>query len=237
MTPALAASSTAWITRWTLADPLPPGEAAKLPAYLAAAEQHAAPASTEAFAVAMKPLVDWVQVFGPALEPSEQDGGRPGVRRAQIADIVRGYREPLADLPGDLLADAVKTVVARHRYRNLPNPGEIRAHAEDLLRERNDRLRRLRTAAMKAQMEAASRPDDTPRERTPEQIAEAERMAAEAKRVLAEAKPQAIPGTPADLKPEDTDYRAACRRVAEETKSFRRIPKPWDRPQVKDTAA
>lgn len=232
------ASSTAWITRWTPAEPLPLGEGANLPAYIAAAEQHTAPASVEAFAVAMKPLVDWVQRFGPALEPTEQDGGRPGVRRSQIADIVRGYRELLADLPGDILAEAVKAVVGRHRYRTLPSPGDIRACAEDAVRERNDRLRRLRTAKLKADMEAKTRAAEPtgPRERTPEMIAAAEAMAAEARRVLAEAKPHTMPKEPGDLKPDESDYRAACRRVAEETKAFRRIPKPWDRP-VKMEAA
>jgi len=182
----------------------------------------------------MKPLVEWVQRFGIVpLEPTEQQGGRPGVRRAQVAEIVRGYRDALADIPGDILADAVKTVVDRHTYRNLPTPGDIRVRAETEMRGRNDILRRLRTAKIRADMDARGRadePGDAPRERTPEQLAAAAAAKEAALQALSAGPVRVVPAQRDDLVQRDDSTAAARRRVAEGLAGFRKIERnaqPW----------
>ncbi len=179
----------------------------------------------------MKPLVEWVQRFGIVpLEPTEQQGGQPGVRRAQVAEIVRGYRDALSDIPGDILADAVKATVDRHAYRNLPTPGDIRARAEAEMRERSDRLRRLRTAKMRADMDAKARaaePSDAPRERTPAELAAAAAAKEAALQALSEGPVKAMPAERDDLRQvRDDSTAAARRRVAEGLAGFRKIERP-----------
>lgn len=195
---------------------------------VAAAEQHVQPTNAQAFAVAIKPFIDWVQRYGVIpLEKPEADGGEPGRRRQQIADIVSGYREDLGDLPTDVLCDAVKKVVGGYRYNSLPKPGDFRAVADAEMRERNNRLRRLRTAAIFAERVSGDGSDfSETRERTPDQIAAASRMAEQVRSIPVEIKP--VPARKSDQKPEDTDTKEAVRRVMAETSGMRRIPKPWE---------
>lgn len=89
----------------------------------------------------MDALVQWVERFGvvPLSDASAQ-------RKTQIADIVRGYRAALSDLPSDVLLRAVLDTTRTHRYRNLPLPADIRTHADAELRARQTRLLRLKTA-------------------------------------------------------------------------------------------
>ena len=217
------ASSTHWLTAWNPAEPLPEGAAEQLPALVAGAEAAIIPADVRAFAVAMDELAQWVERFG-VIPLSENEAKRT----AQIADVVRGYDAALSDLPADLLLAAVRKTIATHRFRNLPLPADIRAHAEDELAERKARLLRLKTAAIIAEREAKARDEySAPRERTPEQIAAAAEMAAKVNRM--EVAPKPVPKALGDLKPEETDRREAIRRVMAETKGFRRIPKPGER--------
>jgi hypothetical protein len=224
--PASLRAATSWLTVWTPADPVPDGEPTKLPAYVAAAEEQIRPANQKEFAVSMLPLIEWVQRFEVVpLEPTEKEGGRPGKRQEQIAEIVRGYRQDLSDLPADLLAIAVKRTLEGYRYRKLPMPGDIRMRADEQLSERRFLLMRLKTAADIAKR---SKPEPmVPRERTPQSAEMAARMVAAVNSIDAE--PKKVPAEPDDLRPEkDSSPAAVNRRVQESLQGFRRIPKPWE---------
>lgn len=223
--PAVLESSTVWLTAWTPAEPLPPEVRGQLPVLVASAESSLVPADVQQFAVSMDELMQWVERYG--VIPLDTN---PARRRAQIADVVRGYDAALADLPADILLSAIRETIRTHKFRTLPMPGDIRAFAETELRERQTRLLRLKTAAMIAEREAKARAEySAPRERTPEQTAAAAAMVQAVRAVPVE--PKAMPAEPGDLKPDPVaDHREAVRRVAEETKAFKRVPKPWERP-------
>ena len=122
----------------------------------------------------------------------------------------------------------MRATIAHHQFRTLPMPADIRKYAETELRERQARMLRLKTAQQIAERQAKATEDYAfPRERTPEQIAAAAAMAAAVSRI--DAAPKAMPTERSDLKPEDDDRRAAILRVQQETRAFKRIPKPWER--------
>ncbi|PWC69129.1 hypothetical protein TSH7_01405 [Azospirillum sp. TSH7] len=190
-----------------------------------AAERAVAPADVKAFAVAMDALVQWVEVFGVIPLPAD-----PDKREAQIGAIVAGYRAPLADLPADVLVNAVRATIANHQFRTLPMPADIRKYAEAELRERQARMLRLKTAQQIAERQAKTTADYAfPRERTHEQIAGFSAVVAAVSRI--DAAPKAMPTERSDLHPEDDDRRAAILRVQQETRGLRRIPKPWEAKQ------
>ena len=204
-------SPPAWLSGWRTEQPVP-APLAQVQAAIADAEAALIPADPRAVAVELDRVL---AVHG---TPKHWD---------EIAD---DYLDAFEGVPLDLLQVACKN--ARLNLKFFPKPGELRAPILAELAERRQALRRLQSAAIQAaRAPAAAEPERI--DRTPEEIAEAERMAAEAKRALAQAQPMRIPGEPEDLKPERLDERAALRRVREETRGMRLIPKPpgWGAPR------
>ena len=221
MTLASAESSTVWIQNWAVCEPLPEGEAEKLPAYIAAYEAGLAPADVKAFAVGIKPLVDWVQQFGVIPLSADTDA-----RRRQIADIVASYRVDLGDIPADLIETAFRRAKGSHVFRNLPLPGEVRAQIADELARRQSKLLRLKTA----EMIARRRRQEAPFEReipSPETAERVSVLVKEACTNLSSMTPEARSG--AEEAERDEDRAEAVRRVTAETKWMRLVPKPWER--------
>lgn len=140
-----AESSMPWLQSWKPWEDVPADRVPALTEGLTIVEQALEPASVRAFGVCMAPMIEWVQRFGviPLAENKDQ-------RRKQVADIVSGYREPLADLPPDLLDDAIRETIASHRFRALPLPGDLRARVQDELTRRHDLRRKMITAVSKA---------------------------------------------------------------------------------------
>ncbi|WP_146255331.1 hypothetical protein [Azospirillum sp. TSA6c] len=136
---------------------------------------------------------------------------------------VDDYLEAFEGVPLDLVQKACKN--ARLNLKFFPKPAELRAPILDELAERRHALRRLRTAEVKA----APRLPEPPRQRTPEEIAAAAAMVEAVSKL--DAAPKAMPTDRSDLRPEDDDRRAAILRVQQETRAFKRIPKPWEQPQ------
>lgn len=224
LTPAAVASSTRWLTAWTPSEPVPSEARDQLPLLVASAESALAPADIQGFAVAMDTLVQWLERFG--VVAFFEDAAQ---RKSQIADIVRGYREALADLPSDVLMRAVADTTRSHRYRNLPLPADIRAHAETELRERQNRLLRLKTAAQIAGRVAGQKSGwPEMRQRSEAEIAAAADMLRAVQGVAVE--PATDGAADVVRKSDDADdRREAIRRVV--SGGLRRVPKPWERAQ------
>lgn len=134
---------------------------------------------------------------------------------------VDDYLEAFEGVPFDLVQKACKN--ARLNLKFFPKPAELRAPILDELAERRHALRRLRTAEVKA----APRLPEPKRERTPEELAASAAMVEAVSQM--DIGPRAMPTERSDLFPDDEDRRAAIRRVQEMTRSFRKIPKPWEK--------
>ncbi len=123
LTPMAAAepSTPRWLTSWKPSDTLPATARAEIEASLPALRRALAPATAKEFMVAMDGYVDWLEAFGVAALPP------PGPEREKRLETVIGLmREDLADLPADLLAEALRRIRRNHRFRNLPLPADIR---------------------------------------------------------------------------------------------------------------
>lgn len=100
---------------------------------LPAIEAMLKPATAEEFAVAMDPLLEFIEVF--RLPDAEQ------VRATTI------YRRALGELPADLLVLAIERTEKRHKYHVIPKPGEIMGYVSEEMEQRKRRLRLARAAA------------------------------------------------------------------------------------------
>lgn len=101
------------------------------------------PADARAFAVTIDRLFAFARVFGL---------GNPDTRAA-----VGFYRQALADVPPDLLAEAVRRIVGAWRWgHKLPLPADLRATIADELGRRKVERARLRMAADKLRREEAN---------------------------------------------------------------------------------
>ena len=125
-----ALSCAASLASWRALDTLPNEARVRVAAAIPALEAALEPATVQAAAVALEPLISLIDRYGLVALPADQDG-----REEALGRIARGYRDDLADLPSDLLVLAVQRIVRTHRYRNLPLPAEFRrAVAEELER-------------------------------------------------------------------------------------------------------
>ena len=87
------------------------------------------PASPQAFAVMIERLVHFAQAFGATVN--------------DMAGVMEFYRDSLADLPADLLGQAIKETMRTHKYNTLPRPADIRQHIAEELSHRHDMVRML----------------------------------------------------------------------------------------------
>ena len=221
-------SSLPWLTNWSPTEPVPSEGAARLPAAIATAREALKPCDARAFAVAMDRLIAWGERFGLVVMD-----GAPEAREAGVRGIVGDYRAALADLPADLLAGAVQTVIATYsvepnRFRRLPLPGDLRAKVADMLAERRMLVRRLETAAFVARrLKRVERPEPPRRPPTPEQAVRVRAQVQAVSEALAGVNP--VPARRDDDATVPSDRAAIVRRVTAETAGRRRIPKPWER--------
>lgn len=139
-TGALCCEVSEWLASWNPNpdDSLPPEIVAALPALRTEARSVMAPASAREFLVALDLLWKFARTFGIKATPEE------------VEEATQAYRASLADLPLDLLAEAIQRTKAAWTYRNLPLPAEIRAHISDQLTRRRLIANRLRLAEMYA---------------------------------------------------------------------------------------
>lgn len=156
-------------TEWTASTPLPSEYRAHIAEALPLAEAAASPAGPKAKAVALADLSEWLDVYAPVPLPTDKDE-----RLSRITAIVQRIGKDLGDLPGDLLAKAVRSVTQSHEYSKLPLPGEFRSHVDEELARRCGILQRLQTAAGFAKFEEAPGdreiPTDTQRETVREML-------------------------------------------------------------------
>lgn len=126
------------------------------------------PASAKQIAVALKLIVSWGRLAGLITDENRDE-------------IAEQYKRYLEDIPGDVLVDAVGSVLQRHKYRNLPLPGDFRdACSADLDKRRiavllaeRDRSRALERIAS---MEWREKQDALQREREAQERLHAERF-------------------------------------------------------------
>ncbi len=172
-----ALSCAASLASWRALNTLPAETRGQVAAAIPALEAALAPATVQAAAVGLEPLIRLIDRYGLVPLPTDPDD-----REAELGRIARMYREDLADLPSDLLVLAVQRVVTTHRYRNLPLPAEFRkAVAEELAR------RRLALSQLQAVRKFGrfAEPALPPEERlTPAQASETRRSVAGATAIL-----------------------------------------------------
>jgi hypothetical protein len=135
-------------------------------------------------------------------------------------DIAQFYREALEDVPLDLVQASLKHL--RLTLKWFPKPCELRAPIEAELRRRRDVLRRLQTMALKVQRGDVEEPAlrVVP---TPEQKAEAEKIATKTKLMLASLEIKRVPAD--EQEDEETTERKRRRRAsyAEAYEAFRKV--------------
>lgn len=88
--------------------------------------------------MAISKLIEWMDAFGIVKLPEERTA-----RAKRIGGLVQSYLDNLADLPGDLLIDAVEAVKRNHTMHVAPLPGEIRKMAAEELSRRHLNLTKL----------------------------------------------------------------------------------------------
>ena len=111
-----------WLENWTVSERLPAGCRPAVEAAVAMLEASLAPAGAKERAVALGILFDWVAAYEVARIPDD-----PEERRVWVAQKMAAYSQDLADLPADLLMQAVDVVRRTRRYSSLPLPGDLRA--------------------------------------------------------------------------------------------------------------
>jgi len=133
MTPGDVTSTLRWLESWRA------GEDVERPRALiqtARSRIDLAPASPQAFAVAMDRLLDFAEAFGLKVP-----------KRQQAVEI---YREALRVLPEDLLMTAVERTIADWKWSRLPPPADIRAQVTDEMGHRILLDSRARLAVLQA---------------------------------------------------------------------------------------
>lgn len=151
---------------WTQQFPLPSSiSRAWLEDALLDAHAVLVPASEKAFAVLMDRLLEFADTFG--------------VKHPGKAKAVRFYSEALEDLPADLLAKAVDSVVRNYVYgHRLPPPGDLRKAVSDELLDRTATKLRIDSALRFGKFEKP------PVEASPEEKERNLKILADAKRAL-----------------------------------------------------
>lgn len=152
-----------WLVSWKPSDTLPATARGEVEAALPSLQAALAPSTAKQFAVAMDGFVDWLEAFGVSALPP------PGPEReARLGKIVGLLREDLADLPPDLLVEALRRTRRNHRFRTIPLPADIRDQVKDEWNRRKARLSAAQACARFGRFEATPlAPEDRPR---PEQV-------------------------------------------------------------------
>ena len=124
-----------------MAEPLPAGAAAMIPAAMATVDRYLAPVTKEALAVLMQRL--W-------------DAGIPQPEPVTIAEWMR----LLADYPERALAKAFDEVAKTHRWPSPPKPADIVRHLDADLERIHAWRRLLQRAKVRADLDAAQGQDE-----------------------------------------------------------------------------
>ncbi len=80
----------------------------------------------------MEKLLDWAETFGLPMKDE--------------ATATAFYQASLADLPEDLLMEAIKLTIVNHQYHTLPKPADIRKHVSEDYARRKVTLMRAKAA-------------------------------------------------------------------------------------------
>lgn len=140
--------STPLPTNWDLQEPVPNRISPR--ALESAIEEHRRalnPSTVQEFGAVVGKAMEWAAAFG--------------ITVAEPRQVTAQYREALADLPIDLLVTAFRRTQADWQWRNMPLPGQIREHVEELYTQRVRELARLEYAQRK-QREGFPRPVESP---------------------------------------------------------------------------
>lgn len=144
-----APSLVPWLASWKPSDTLPAKAKGEVEAALPALQHALVPSTAKQFAVAMDGFVDWLEAFGVSALPP------PGPEReARLGKIVGLLREDLADLPPDLLVEALRRTRRNHRFRTIPLPADIRDQVKDEWSRRKARLSAAQACARFGQFES-----------------------------------------------------------------------------------
>lgn len=138
-----------WLENWTVSERLSAGCRPAVEAAVAMLEASLAPAGAKERAVALGILFDWVAAYEVARIPDD-----PEERRVWVAQKMAAYSQDLADLPADLLMQAVDVVRRTRRYSSLPLPGDLRAAVAEPLAVRRAALNKARLALRLNRFEA-----------------------------------------------------------------------------------
>lgn len=167
------------LTNWSPAEPVPADIDHRIVATAIAAYDRAMlPASPEAFAVTFDRLLSRARMWGIKL-PQRQTDTDPD----PLVDLVRAYRQDLADVPADLLDQAI-TWACRHWTNGfrLPTPGELRNQISDQMSRRTMEKGRLNLALLRL-------PKDRPSAKKKDQVEASAALAAVREKLVAEHQP------------------------------------------------
>lgn len=114
-------------------DFLTDGDRRRAREHLPALEAMLAPVTAKEFAVAMDPLLEFIEIFR--------------LPQAEEVSATKIYRMALADLPADLLVLAIQRTIANHKYHVIPKPGDIRERVTEELEARKRAVRLAKMAA------------------------------------------------------------------------------------------
>lgn len=126
-----AVTMEAWHTGREWLFNTPPAVRTQAKAAIPALEAMLQPASRKDQAVVMDKLLAFAGALG---------------KLSDAKAAVTVWVEALADLPPDLLMEAVTKTIRSHKFNTLPAPGEIRAHVAEKLARRKRALHIARTA-------------------------------------------------------------------------------------------
>ena len=139
----------AWLDRWepwiTAQIPVP---LVTLTAARIEAETALTPADERAATLALAELFRWARLFGLKLDDLEA--------------TAREFREALADLPADLLTQAIGMIRRTWHYPSLPLPGDLRRQVTDELARRRMLATKLRQAEARRREQADLPPKASP---------------------------------------------------------------------------
>ncbi|HLH51734.1 MAG TPA: hypothetical protein VKV96_20515 [Roseiarcus sp.] len=151
----MPASLRDFLTSWDPTQPLPPEVKAGLPAAIEAASASIAPVDEKRLAVAIDETFSLLKL--PAHWPK----------------IARFYLEALADVPADLVAEALKSIRLSHRgYYDFPQPADLRAPIEKALSERRNLRAKMIAAERLSRLQSAPESTEELNEEQRQKIAE-----------------------------------------------------------------
>lgn len=160
----LSCKASAWLeTSQVREDTLPQWLVPEIPRLMREAEASLKPATERDFAVAMDQLLEFAALY--ELPAKGQ------------ASLVTLYRRSLADVPADVLMQAIADTLRDWSFRKLPLPGDIRKHANAEIARRQQIKLRANHARIVARTLPQPEPPTTPyRDMPPDQKAKVDAM-------------------------------------------------------------